>query len=144
MTVYIQRRTPRKRCPICGVKKHLAAFGTNNGKRSDGYQAYCKPCARLNSQIRMHNMTIEQYQRMLASQRGLCLVCDELMESPEIDHDHSCCPTCKSCGECTRGLLCKDCNRTLGWSRDNPERLLAAAAYLLSFGEVGAQHALDI
>jgi hypothetical protein len=124
---------PRKRCGICRIEKPVTDFGTSNGKRSDGYQAYCLPCARLNSQCRWHNMTIAQFEKMLVEQSGMCLICDEAMDSPEIDHDHSCCSASKSCGNCTRGLLCRDCNRTLGWCRDNPERLLAAAAYLLSF-----------
>ncbi len=50
---------------------------------------------------------------------------------PHVDHDHSCCPTKKrSCGSCTRELLCRLCNLGLGYFRDNIELLEAAQRYL--------------
>ena len=50
-----------------------------------------------------------------------------------VDHDHSCCPDrTKSCGKCVRGLLCNHCNVILGFAKDNPDLLIAAAAYLVS------------
>ena len=33
---------------------------------------------------------------------------------PCIDHDHSCCPESRSCGQCIRGVICSGCNTMLG------------------------------
>ena len=129
-----------KTCAICRDTKPVDEFGVNNGKRSGPHkrQPYCKPCGRLNAQLRYHNMSLDDYNRMLAEQDGKCAVCGDGMDTPQIDHDHSCCPTGRSCGHCTRALLCKDCNFTLGWSRDDPGRLIAAAAYVLQHRGVTA------
>jgi len=64
--------------------------------------------------------------------RGKCDVCGETGGPKElaIDHDHSCCPTQKTCGKCIRGLLCYHCNLILGHSKDSPELLKALADYL--------------
>jgi hypothetical protein len=86
--------------------------------------------------VRM-GMTPESYADLLAAQKGCCRICGT--DNPgndgrfHIDHDHSCCPGQKSCGQCIRGLLCRGCNHTLGHARDNPETLRKAADYLESF-----------
>lgn len=56
----------------------------------------------------------EQYEAMVEQQEGKCLICQKPTEKLNVDHDHSCCPGRKTCGKCVRGLLCKDCNTTLG------------------------------
>lgn len=72
--------------------------------------------------------------QMLTDQGGTCAVCSVPFgdSSPNVDHDHACCAGQGSCGECVRGLLCRGCNQGLGNFSDDPERLMAAAAYLLS------------
>lgn len=84
-----------------------------------------------------YRMTLEDYRARLEAQGGKCAVCrvdaptDVRTRLFHVDHDHSCCPTSsKTCGKCTRGLLCHACNTGLGNFQDNPERLLAAVAYL--------------
>ena len=52
-----------------------------------------------------------------------------------VDHDHSCCsePQGRTCGTCTRGLLCAGCNKALGLIQDNPRKLQGLVEYLLSY-----------
>lgn len=61
--------------------------------------------------------------------------------SLHVDHDHACCPdgtyaeTGKvSCGECVRGVLCMNCNVSLGRLRESPERIRGLATYLEQTG----------
>lgn len=93
-------------------------------------------------QIRRNNlwanyrMTVEQYDAMLAAQDGRCAICgtdDPGARRFHVDHDHVCCSGAKSCGECTRGLLCATCNHGLGHFHDDPVALAAAIAYLGGF-----------
>ena len=61
---------------------------------------------------------------MLESQGGSCAICDGGTSKNYLacDHDHA-------TGE-VRGLLCANCNKILAAVRDQPARLLKAAAYL--------------
>lgn len=68
---------------------------------------------------------------------GLCSSCQRPMkltgkdpDSVCVDHDRSCCSGGKSCGNCVRGLLHRNCNLVLGYAKDDVEVLRAAAAYL--------------
>lgn len=84
-----------------------------------------------------YNITLEQYNEMLDSQNHVCAICEGTNESSGkdlfVDHDHSCCPGGRSCGECVRGLLCNDCNLSIGRMRDDPIRLTKAVEYILEF-----------
>lgn len=87
-------------------------------------------------------MDFEDYERKLAEQNGGCAVCGTTDPGGRwgtffpVDHDHECCPGHRSCGKCIRGLVCSPCNVGLGAFRDDPDRLIAAAAYLLSYRNV--------
>jgi hypothetical protein len=85
-----------------------------------------------------YRLSLEAYRGLLRKQGGKCAICES--ESPadrrlgrfHVDHDHACCPGSRSCGKCVRGLLCRGCNTALGNFGDDPERLIAAASYLMS------------
>lgn len=60
-----------------------------------------------------YRITIEEFEKILQEQGGGCAICggtDRLC----VDHDHSCCPGAKTCGDCVRGILCQGCNVALG------------------------------
>lgn len=94
---------------------------------------------RVRSLRNNHGMTVEQYERMLAEQNGVCAICGK----PEtkrstggsdkplplaVDHCHKTRRSGVSKG--IRGLLCQACNIGLGKFDDEPELLRKAAAYL--------------
>ena len=81
--------------------------------------------------------------RRLAAQGGVCAIChtvDTAKRPWHIDHDHACCPGIRSCGLCVRAILCGHCNTGIGQMRDDPERMISAAEYILSFQDVLAPH----
>lgn len=78
-----------------------------------------------------YNLTPAQYDEMLGSQNGVCAIC----KNPEtkvykngrtaslaVDH-------CHSTGK-VRGLLCEDCNQSIGKFKDDYKMLYAAYEYL--------------
>lgn len=73
-----------------------------------------------------YGLTVDAYEELLARQGGRCAICGgkQIHErNMSVDHDHE--------TNEVRGLLCDYCNRGLGLFRDDPERLIAAARYLL-------------
>jgi hypothetical protein len=77
-----------------------------------------------------------QFDRMVAEQGRVCAICRAVPDRPLfVDHDHRCCPgRGKTCGECTRGLLCPGCNTKLAALEQGPDWLHAAMAYLADHG----------
>lgn len=70
-----------------------------------------------------YGIDLEQKREMIRFQGGGCAICG-IKDSTTfvVDHDHT--------TEINRGILCASCNSLLGFARDNPEILLAAARYL--------------
>ena len=70
-----------------------------------------------------YGLTIEQYDKMLVEQGGVCYICHITpVKRLQIDHSHS---TRK-----VRGLLCGRCNKGLAHYKDNPENFKRAIEYL--------------
>lgn len=79
-------------------------------------------------------ITLDDYNKMLANQDGVCAICGNPETTPTnsshhkrvrdlaVDHSHT---TGK-----IRGLLCRGCNQGLGNFRENADLLLRAALYL--------------
>ena len=143
-----------KSCPSCGEDKTLYQF---DPKEPEGQCRKCvqfwATCARedarkgipksrlypedpkktrARARVWKYGVTPAQLGEMLDAQRGLCAGCSEPIagDTLHVDHDHSCCPGQRTCGDCVRGLLCKRCNFALGWIKDDPAVLRALADYL--------------
>jgi len=90
---------------------------------------------RNHSLKKKYGISLEIFNQMLEVQKGLCAICNK----PELDIvkatgktkplsvDH-----CHAKGH-VRALLCRACNHGLGNFKDNPDLLLAAAAYLTKY-----------
>jgi hypothetical protein len=74
---------------------------------------------------RQYEITVDEYNEMLANQHGVCAICNTTCPSFDnlaVDHNHA---TGK-----VRGLLCKPCNTGLGAFKDRPDLLNLAIIYL--------------
>lgn len=143
-----------KYCGKCERDKHVSEFSLKN-KATGALSAYCKECnreynrehyrqnkksyadkARAYEQANggrvflQYKLNQESYDEMFAKYGGLCWICRD-REAKVVDHDHSCCPTDYTCGKCTRGLLCSNCNTGIGLLRDSPEIFKNAIEYVM-------------
>lgn len=90
--------------------------------------------------IRIYNLTVEDYNLMLEKQKGKCAnpACEVMSKNERykrlhIDHDHNCCNGPFSCGKCIRGLLCGKCNVSIGNMDDDIAKIIGLADYLSNF-----------
>ncbi len=73
-----------------------------------------------------YSLSEERYIEMMSVPCAVCGSDDGLV----VDHDHACCPSKTSCGECVRGTLCGRCNKVLGSVYDSSELLEGLIRYL--------------
>lgn len=137
------------RCPKCDTAKPISNFYRNRASRT-GFNTYCKPCQNAaNERSKAKNPDrqkeydrrtwlkrrfgpdgMDTYERLMVEQGGVCAICGQACASGmrlAIDHNHQ---TGK-----LRGLLCRDCNTSLGKFGDSVERLREAVAYLERYAE---------
>ena len=83
---------------------------------------------------RKYGITTNQYNQILELQNGVCAICGNLETtiknnqsqkicSLAVDHDHK---TGK-----VRGLLCSNCNKAIGFLKENIDSFYSAIKYLL-------------
>lgn len=139
-----------RKCTRCGLLKPLEEY-RKRLSRPGGTGSQCRVCMREQDQsyrqqdparqrkynlLYYHSITTDRFDEILRSQDGTCAICN--VDTPSgrgnwhVDHDHSCCPSNRSCGLCIRGLLCHHCNIAIGNLHDDPDLLLVAVAYLQS------------
>ena len=123
-----------KECIRCGYTKGIAYFRQyqkRDGAKPRTYrQTVCRDCereyARKRSFERRRGITHEERDELLAGQDGRCAACGT--DNPGhirgfvVDHDHD-------TGE-IRGILCHPCNATLGYAKDDTQRLAGLILYL--------------
>ena len=131
-------------CNKCGELKPLTEFyktGRKTDKSPDNRHYTCKTCtcARLKETHdperyrkqhlkRKYNITLQEYNDMLAKQHHRCAVCSTT--EPGGKHNTFCVDHCHSTGK-VRALLCRNCNMLLGMAKDRPEYLTQLIAYLV-------------
>lgn len=136
---------PVKLCKECGVVKSCREFhvqGLSQRKRKPWLCSYCKSCNKTRMKkyfvdsrevqrnayyFRKYNITLEEYEKLLDEQGGVCKICKSSDPGSHyaffpVDHDHT--------TGSVRGLLCDSCNRGLGYFKDNPHLLQEAMRYL--------------
>lgn len=124
---YAKLGRPKAACLRCD---ELVPSDTRVGRRCRDCISEVAHAARIGKTF---NLTPEKYALLLAAQGGKCAICHRKPISKRLacDHDHKCCPGPVSCGECVRGLLCRNCNRNvLGGLREDIDALKRAIAYL--------------
>jgi hypothetical protein len=77
---------------------------------------------------RLYGITVEDYQRLFAKQKGCCAICGS-KEPRRTGRKHLCVDHCHETGK-VRGLLCDPCNNGFGRFGDDPQLLKRAVAYL--------------
>ena len=123
-----------KTCTICGIQKPTTEYHKHK-RGAMGVHAWCKPCANERRRQRKatpeqrtkwdlqtrYGLSVEQWNVMLASQKGVCAICHGKMSRPVVDHNHS-------TGD-VRAILCHPCNIKLHAVEDSVF-LQKALAYL--------------
>jgi hypothetical protein len=77
-----------------------------------------------NSRIRKYGIQPEIYYKLLNEQENRCAICKQEEEKRNLSIDH-----CHKTGR-VRGLLCSNCNRGIGFLKDNVQFLKNAVQYL--------------
>lgn len=73
--------------------------------------------------FKKYGITGEEYRLIIEKQGVKCPICNrDITKNPSVDHDHV---TGK-----IRGLICNNCNLSIGNAEDSPDRLRAMADYL--------------
>jgi hypothetical protein len=140
-----------KLCPTCQQTKPATDFYADR-RRSNGLHTYCRACCKTRAKgryaadpeghkkrhrdwvsrnperVKLHKarsaygISAEQYQGLAK----VCVICGAV-DNLRIDHSHQ--------SGRIRGMLCDQCNKGLGFFRDNPALLHRAAEYILGMAK---------
>jgi hypothetical protein len=139
-----------KPCSLCKKELPLKSFHKDkNNVKGFGRAYYCKGCANRKSRNyhrekmrnkdaeyqrkkrsayikNKHGITVDEYEERVRQQGGLCGICGE---SIEIDSHKTHLDHCHKTGN-KRAMLCNNCNRALGYFKDDVFNLKRAVEYL--------------
>jgi hypothetical protein len=107
---------------------HRASVREWRRKNPDKAHVWRRPPAyyRANRLRREYGLTATDWTRLIREQEGLCPICLTTPKQFVVDHDHQ-------TGR-VRGLLCDNCNKAIGFMKDDPVVLSRALAYLSDVG----------
>ena len=129
----------RKICLKCLESKEVSDFTNHGSDESPRYSSRCRSCRTLAVKGRprksekgrrkfLYGLTKEKLKELEIKQNYRCAVCGT--DNPGADCKVLCIDHCHATGK-VRGLLCNNCNRGLGFFKDDPARLIAASNYIL-------------
>jgi hypothetical protein len=101
-----------------------------------GYRIIEKSRDEISWRRTTYALSDEDFSLLLELQDNKCLIGKHPFKDNSdicVDHNHECCPTDKTCGNCVRGLLCRRHNSGLGMFNDNADELLDAVEYLQKY-----------
>jgi hypothetical protein len=119
--------------------KHREAYAADPGPQIEASRLWRKnnpgrraAWSRVANREFLYGMSDQGLADWIERQGGRCYIGGELLDldNPRgihVDHDHSCCPERKSCGQCIRGIACGNHNTGIGLFGDSPEALRLAA-----------------
>ena len=136
-----------KKCSVCKEERDLSMFYNSvTSKDCKGYR--CKLCdtearkkwerenadrARKSRRGRnlkaKYGITIEEYDTILEEQGGRCAICGSHSNESAFHTEFFAVDHCHETGR-IRGLLCNNCNRALGFLKDDPVVVSSALTYL--------------
>jgi len=132
-----------KVCTKCKKELPVTDFYKESSKKS-GYKSHCKQCilnkrkesyndpAQYKRRIENHwrkqgiECTVEHYEVLYEQQNGQCGICGAIENR---NGTRFCVDHCHTTGK-IRGLLCHDCNTSIGKLGDSKEGLMKAIEYL--------------
>ena len=96
-------------------------------KYAQSHKEEIKKYKRKNKLKKKYGLSITEFDNMLLAQDNKCLICGQSLDlqntkNVHVDHNHK--------TGIVRGILCSNCNKALGFFRDNPEYLRNAIKYL--------------
>jgi len=109
-----------RKCKRCHGEAAIQ-WRKRNPEQASRAEARHAPRKALRRIEREYGITPDVYRAMQVSQQGRCAICARQVP---LDVDH-----CHNSGD-VRGLLCRNCNRAIGWMKDDPKLLIRAAVYL--------------
>jgi len=117
----------RAECILCHKNAAKVYYYQRGGKELQ--RTNYKPIVHRRSRLKLtYGISLTEFENLLVNQNSKCLIClDAFLSDSDacIDHDHR--------TNQIRGLLCRSCNRGVGYFRDNPIFLRKAAEYLDGF-----------
>jgi hypothetical protein len=126
-----------KICKFCGIQGDISLFVKDRMKCRECHKQYCKDRRANNEDLRLkenkdmlwrrrlreYGVTKEEFYSIFEKQGGKCAIClVSITHKGSIDHCHN--------KNKVRGILCTNCNTSLGQFKDNIEFLKSAIVYL--------------
>jgi hypothetical protein len=133
----------RRSCRLC-LNNNVRAYEKRYPERhaawkKDYDKRIGKELKRKRAIVSTHNITIEQYDKMLEDSKGLCAICGNSenkngktgdLKPLSLDHCHECEDHGYRNIETIRGFLCQNCNSGMGWLGDDEKKLMKAIKFL--------------